>query len=277
MLLNTECKLRIALGVFLGAISFQAFALLEDQSALAQRSGCLACHAGMESRIGPAFKDVSEKYSGQKNAVALLADRIVAGTGEHGVGWAKLGKANLPAMPPNENVSPANAKLLAEWIIAAKGVVSGPERFVTEKMRISGLVQQALELSVSDLRKFPPQQIGEIPVICQTGANRGKIENLKGVLLKEILEKAVIVSKSHNDVKKMVIVATASDDYRVVFSWSEIFNSPVGEGVIVFYERNGLSLGDDEGRIALISTKDIRTGPRHVKWLSGIEVLKIAD
>ena len=35
-------------------------------------------------------------------------------------------------------------------------------------------------------------------------------------------------------------------------------------------------LGDDEGRIALISAKDIRTGPRHVKWLQSIEVRKIS-
>ena len=36
-------------------------------------------------------------------------------------------------------------------------------------------------------------------------------------------------------------------------------------------------LGDDEGRIAMVSSKDTRTGPRHVKWLQDIEVKKIAD
>jgi hypothetical protein len=105
----------------------------------------------------------------------------------------------------------------------------------------------------------------------------GKIESLSGVLLRDILEQAKVVAPGHNDVKKMIIVATASDDYKVVFSWTEVFNSPVGEGVIVFFERNGRPLADDEGHIAMISTKDLRTGPRHVKWLSGIEVRKIAD
>ncbi|MBK7252189.1 MAG: hypothetical protein IPI06_15355 [Gammaproteobacteria bacterium] len=75
----------------------------------------------------------------------------------------------------------------------------------------------------------------------------------------------------------MVVVATASDGYKAVFSWSELFNSPVGEGVLVFFEKDGMPLADDEGRIALISAKDLRTGPRHVKWLQGIEVRKIAD
>jgi len=73
------------------------------------------------------------------------------------------------------------------------------------------------------------------------------------------------------------VIASATDGYKVVFSWSEIFNSPVGEGVIVFFEKDGKPLADDEGRIALISSRDLRTGPRHVKWLSGIEVRKIVD
>ena len=47
--------------------------------------------------------------------------------------------------------------------------------------------------------------------------------------------------------------------------------------MIVFYERDGLPLKDDEGRIAMVSAKDTRTGPRHVKWLNGIEVRKIVD
>lgn len=159
----------------------------------------------------------------------------------------------------------------------AGGKVADPSKFVTHNITVSGAVEHKLSLKVEDLRQFPPQQVGEVPMICQSGANLGKLENLKGVLLKDILEKAAVVSHDHNDVKKTVIIAKASDGYKVVFSWSEIFNSPVGEGVIVFFEKDGKPLGDDEGRIAMVSTKDIRTGPRHVKWLQAIEVRKIAN
>jgi len=159
----------------------------------------------------------------------------------------------------------------------AGGKVDDPSKYVTERISVSGLVENSLKLRVEDLRKFPPQQVSEIPVVCQTGAELGKMENLKGVLLRDILEKASVVSQSHNDVKKMAVIATASDGYKVVFSWTEIFNSPIGDGVIVFFEKNGLPLADDEGRIALISARDIRTGPRHVKWLTGIEIRKIVE
>ena len=33
----------------------------------------------------------------------------------------------------------------------------------------------------------------------------------------------------------------------------------------------------DEGRIALVSLKDTRPGPRHVKWLQSIELRTLAD
>lgn len=169
------------------------------------------------------------------------------------------------------------ACLLIGGNLAAAEKVADPSRYVTDNIIVSGAIENELKLNVDDLKKFPPQKIGEVPVVCQSGANLGKLENLKGVLLRDILEKAAVVSLSHNDVKKMVVIATAGDGYKVVFSWSEIFNSPIGDGVVVFFEKDGMPLADDEGRIAMVSAKDIRTGPRHVKWLKAIEVRKIVE
>lgn len=169
------------------------------------------------------------------------------------------------------------AALAFAGLSLAASKVADPSKFVTTKVTVSGAVEHRLNLSVDELRKFPPQQVGEVPLVCQSGTNVGKLENFKGVRLRDILEKAVVKAPGHNDVKKMVIIASASDGYKVVFSWSEVFNSPVGDGVMVFFEKDGQPLADDEGRIAMVSTKDIHTGPRHVKWLQGIEVRKIVE
>ena len=53
---------------------------------------------------------------------------------------------------------------------------------------------------------------------------------------------------------------------------TELSNTEIGAGVLVIFERDGQALGDDEGRIALVSARDTNTGPRHVKWLSHIEI-----
>ena len=159
----------------------------------------------------------------------------------------------------------------------AAGNGAPPSTFVTDSITVSGAVENPLTLRVEDLRNFPPQQISEVPLQGRAGANVGKLIHVKGVRLRDILEKAVVVARDHNDVKKTVIIAGASDGYKVVYSWSEVFNSPLGDGVLVYFEKDGAPLADDEGRIAMISAKDLRTGPRHVKWLQSIEVKKIAD
>jgi hypothetical protein len=47
--------------------------------------------------------------------------------------------------------------------------------------------------------------------------------------------------------------------------------------VLIVYERDGSPLSGDEGPLALVSHKDTRPGPRHVKWLQSIEVRVVAD
>lgn len=171
-----------------------------------------------------------------------------------------------------------NSLCLAVILLAgsafAAGTVTDPSKYETTSISVSGVVEHKLTLNVDDLKQFPPNQISEIQIAGQFG---GKAVKMKGVLLRDILEKAVIVSQHHNDVKKMAIIAIASDDYKVVFSVNEIFNSPVGEGVMIFFEKDGQPLTKEEGRIALISSKDFRTGPRHVKWLKEIEVRRIVE
>jgi len=62
-----------------------------------------------------------------------------------------------------------------------------------------------------------------------------------------------------------------------VFSWAELYLSPIGDGVLVVYERDGAPLDDNEGRIALVSLKDTRPGPRHVKWLQSVELRVLSE
>lgn len=87
----------------------------------------------------------------------------------------------------------------------AEGKVADPSKFVTTHVSVTGAVEHSLNLSVDDLRKFPPQQVGEVPLVCQSGANMGKLENFKGVLLRDILEKAKVKAPEHNDVKLSLI------------------------------------------------------------------------
>ena len=83
---------------------------LADQ-ALATSKNCMACHAVDKKLVGPAYKDVASKYAGQKDAADKLAVKIMKG----GSGtWGPV------PMPANPQVSEAEAKKLAAWVLSLK-------------------------------------------------------------------------------------------------------------------------------------------------------------
>lgn len=92
-------------------VSVAAPAMADDALALAQSKNCLACHAVDKKVVGPAYKDVAKKFAGQKDAVAMLADKIMKGS--QGV-WGPV------PMPPNTQVNAAEAKQLATWVLSLK-------------------------------------------------------------------------------------------------------------------------------------------------------------
>jgi cytochrome c len=89
--------------------SFSGAALAD--MALAQAKNCMACHAVDKKLVGPAYKDIAAKYKGDGAAVDRLAVKIMKG----GVGvWGAI------PMPANPQVSDAEAKKLAQWVLSAK-------------------------------------------------------------------------------------------------------------------------------------------------------------
>ena len=91
----------------MAAISTSAMA---DQ-ALAIAKNCMACHAVDKKLVGPSYKDVAKKYAGDAKAVDMLAGKIVKGGS--GV-WGAI------PMPANTQVSDAEAKKLAAWVLSQK-------------------------------------------------------------------------------------------------------------------------------------------------------------
>lgn len=78
------------------------------------------------------------------------------------------------------------------------------------------------------------------------------------------------------DLRKLAIIAYGTDDYWVTYSWGEIFNQTNGEHVLVYFAKDGVALGADDGRFALMPANDVRKGGRQVKWLERIEVRLLA-
>ncbi|RZJ52267.1 MAG: hypothetical protein EOO44_12370 [Flavobacterium sp.] len=183
-----------------------------------------------------------------------------------------LGLSNCNQSKKEETVSAEKTSLTKEKDSHPILTAADSLKLVMHEIEVKGDVETPLRITVDSLKKMKVVTIDNFKVVCQSGEVKKDDKICKGVLLKDILEKAKIKQSGHKD-RNFYIVARASDDYKATFSWAEIFNNPTGENVYVLFEENGKPVKD--GEMIMISKTDIKTGPRHVKWLKSIEVYRV--
>ena len=152
--------------------------------------------------------------------------------------------------------------------------VHGPE-YVTTSVEIAGYVRNPRSYSTSELSVMEQTRIEGFVILCGSGKVKDQARSLRGVLLRELLDVADIVLDDHEAPNRTFIVATGADGYVSLFSWHEIFNSTLGDGILVALEKDGEPLDENEGELCLVSSGDERPGPRRVRYLSKIEVRRI--
>jgi len=71
----------------------------------------MACHARDKALVGPSFQAIRERYAGQAEAAAQLAQRIAQGSSGR---WGEI------PMPANSALNQAQALAAARWILGEK-------------------------------------------------------------------------------------------------------------------------------------------------------------
>jgi cytochrome c len=100
--------------VFAAVLAAFATQSAQASTALAAQKNCLGCHHAAQRRAGPSFQAIAERYAkpaqgSERDATLDLLGRKIrlGGKGSWGV---------VP-MPSNPQVSDADARLLAAWIL----------------------------------------------------------------------------------------------------------------------------------------------------------------
>jgi DMSO/TMAO reductase YedYZ molybdopterin-dependent catalytic subunit len=152
------------------------------------------------------------------------------------------------------------------------GTSAMPEAQAIDGMiALTGAVLRPMTITVDELKQHASALADPFDLRCFT-TNRfiRTVDRYRGVLLKDLIDLAGLRCDSPGDFKRMVFVAIAHDGYAVTFSWHELFNTSVGERVLVAHECGGRPLSADEGAPVLFSAADILPAPRHVKRLARI-------
>lgn len=82
---------------------------LRDAQTLLKANNCSACHVLDKRVVGPAFKEISARYTGKADAVDQVSRNIRAG------GAGKWG--NVP-MPPYDQLNEVDAQTLARYVLS---------------------------------------------------------------------------------------------------------------------------------------------------------------
>ncbi|WP_322012161.1 molybdopterin-dependent oxidoreductase [Paraburkholderia sp. J12] len=154
---------------------------------------------------------------------------------------------------------------------AAHAAVHGaPDRAVA--LHITGSLTRPLALSLDELRAFPAVTCAPFDLRCYTTQRFIRtVEPYRGVLLTDLIQHAGVHCDTPGDFKRMIFVAIGHDGYAVMFSWHELFNTPVGQQAIIAYECGGRTLSEENGAPVLFSGADLVPAPRHLKRLARIE------
>lgn len=137
---------------------------------------------------------------------------------------------------------------------------------------VSGDIAKPLAIQLDDLKKFKSYTLDSLAIFNHKMEYKSTLKNLKGVLLKDVLEQAEFSVKSPKQLSEFYIVCIAEDNYKVVFSWNELFNSVTGEKTMIVTGHN--ESAEAKG-LMLVTPTDKATGRRYVKDFAKVVIKQV--
>lgn len=159
---------------------------------------------------------------------------------------------------------------LIAFIVTTAVSVYGQKQ--THAFTIKGKLKQELTITDVDLKKYTTHTIGTVNITNHKGDLKGKDKDMTGVLLQDILQNVALDEENPKFFSEYYFVCVGSDNYKVVFSWNELFNTAVSQKVFIVLQKDGQDMSGSEDGMLMISSEDFRTGRRFVKNLETIEV-----
>jgi hypothetical protein len=145
----------------------------------------------------------------------------------------------------------------------------------TNEFMVVGQVETEVKYSITDLEKMESKPIENLVITNHSGEKRGAIKELKGIPIKTVLSSVKFKSDSPKTLSEFYFTFIASDGYKVVYSWNELYNTSTGDNVYLVTEKEGQKLKEMNDRILIVTTTDFKTGRRHIKGLSKIVVGRV--
>jgi len=143
---------------------------------------------------------------------------------------------------------------------------------VTNEFVVTGQIKKEIKFTLADIEKYTSKPIADVVITNHLGEPRRIAKQLSGILVKDILKEMELSEESPKRFSEFYFTFIAVDNYKVVYSWNEIFNSPTGDNLFLITSQDGKKIKDMAERILILTPTDFKTGRRHIKGLSKIVV-----
>ena len=142
----------------------------------------------------------------------------------------------------------------------------------TETITVSGEIINELHFSIDQLLQMKQQKVKDLVITNHLGEKKGEAKNMKGVPVKELLKDLLLKEDNPKLYSEFYFIFIASDGYKTVYSWNELFNSPSGDHVYIILSKESIPAKEMKERILVLNTNDFKTGRRYIKGLQQIVV-----
>lgn len=145
----------------------------------------------------------------------------------------------------------------------------------TSKFSITGKVKNKSIITLDSLKQYAIKNLGDIKITDHLGNFKHQDDQLKGILLKDILSHTIYATASPKLLSTFYFICTGADGYKVVYSWNELYNTAVGDNVFIIMEKNGVKIDKMPESIQMTSYSDYKTGRRYLHNLDKIVVASV--
>ncbi len=145
----------------------------------------------------------------------------------------------------------------------------------SNEFTIEGLVETPLVIHLDSFDNHVTTEIDSLIITNHLGQRKSTLKNLRVIPIRAFLSQVKIKVDNPKYLSEFYFVFIATDGYKVVFSWNELFNNPIGKEIFIIIEKNKVKIDKLEDRISIFSRTDVMTGRRYVKSLKKIVVQRV--